>query len=123
MIKGLLSTLKIPKDLLDFASSVFDFFKAPPQGESRPENCKLFKCETLTMDKFKQLAQKYMVPNCNEVVAIKAPENTDFVLYLTYSFNKKLLPPESNVYITLHANHLDEDVDELFGVDDIVILK
>ena len=64
------------------------------------------------------------IPNSNEVVAMKQKsENLGCVIYLAYALNKELLPQEKNCYVIINAKEVSNSIDELFGNNQLIILK
>lgn len=68
-------------------------------------------------------AKKYIVPNSNEVVAIKKHSADCTYVYLSYSKDRQLLPKKDNKYLIIKANSLSKEVTELFANSHVVILK
>jgi len=79
--------------------------------------------ETLDLATLVEFAKKYVVPNSNEIVALKVKEEDSFLIYLSYSKDRNLLPVASNKYLIIKTHNLAEDVNELFKESELVILK
>lgn len=82
-------------------------------------NCTLYNVEILTSEKILECAKKHIVKNSNMVVAYKE-ENK---VFLTYAYERELLPDENNYYIIIKADELDKDVVNLFAEKELIILQ
>ncbi|MCR5180059.1 MAG: hypothetical protein K6C30_02425 [Bacteroidaceae bacterium] len=79
--------------------------------------------ETLDLATLVAFAKKYIVPGCNEIVAMKMQETDATIIYLSYSKDRQLLPADQNRYLIIKAKQLAADISELFNESEIVILK
>lgn len=79
--------------------------------------------DQLDMSTLVGFAKTYIVPNCNEVVAIKKESADCTYIYLSYSKDRQLLPTTNNKYLVIKTKSLSKDVVELFADSKIVILK
>lgn len=68
-------------------------------------------------------AQKYIVPNSNETVAMKVKQADNYFVYLAYSKDRQLLPVADNKYVIIKAQTLSKEVEDLFENSELVILK
>ena len=50
-------------------------------------------------------------------------KENSYIVYLTYTSNKELLPKEKNIYIIINAEAVSPDVQSLFGDSKFIILK
>lgn len=79
--------------------------------------------DVLEMKSLIEFAKKYIVPNSNEIVAIKINEPDGYYVYMAYSNNRQLLPVVDNRYLIIKAGKLAKEVEELFANSNLVILK
>ena len=57
------------------------------------------------------------------VAAFKQTKGDKTILYLAFCKDRDLLPADTNCYIVIEANSLNEDVKELFKESDLIILN
>ena len=60
---------------------------------------------------------------CNQVVAWRFKDADDYMIYLAYAYDGKLLPHEFNHYVIIQVAILAQDVEVLFEKSDFIILK
>jgi len=96
---------------------------ATPEPEL-PQNTKVYDVDVITKEKLVEIARECIVPNCNEVVAMKKNgRGYERIIYLAYSKNKELLPQEKNFYVIINAKETSKSVDDLFGKYELIILN
>lgn len=79
--------------------------------------------EVLDMNTLVEFSKKYIVANCNEIVAINTMKDGESYVYLAYSKDRNLLPIENNKYLIIKAKSLSKEVESLFEESSLVILK
>lgn len=79
--------------------------------------------DILTKEKIIYEARTNIVPSATEVAAYKILTDKEYIVYLSYAKDKRLLPEEKNKYIIITANALSRDVDSLFGKSQLIILQ
>ena len=60
---------------------------------------------------------------CNQVVALKIKDTESYFIYLAYAHDLFILPNDFNHYVIIQAAHLANDVEQLFGDSELIILK
>ena len=90
---------------------------------SQPANVHVLEVNSLNQEELVNISKKYIVNDSKEVVVIRKTLKDCYILYLAYSVNKELLPQEKNNYIVIKTNALTPDVLNLFGSEDLIILK
>lgn len=60
---------------------------------------------------------------CNQVIAWRFKDADDYMIYLAYAYDGKLLPNEFNHYVIIQVAILAQDVEVLFEKSDLIILK
>lgn len=79
--------------------------------------------DTLNLTTLVNFAKQYIVPQSNEIIAMKIKQDANIYVYLAYSKDRQLLPPSMNKYLIIKAQTLTKDVEELFAQTDLIILK
>ena len=79
--------------------------------------------EVLDMNTLVEFSKKYIVANCNVIVAINTMKDGESYVYLAYSKDRNLLPIENNKYLIIKAKSLSKEVESLFEESSLVILK
>lgn len=90
---------------------------------SQPANVHVLEVNSLNQEELVNISKKYIVNDSKEVVVIRKTLKDCYILYLAYSVNKELLPQEKNNYIVIKTNALTPEVLNLFGSEDLIILK
>lgn len=104
-----------------FIQMFLDLLNGPSEP---PENAKVYEEDVLSKNRLVEIAKECIVPNSNEVVAMKQnSENLGCVIYLAYALNKELLPQEKNCYIIINAKEVSNSIDDLFGKNQLIILN
>jgi hypothetical protein len=88
-----------------------------------PENFSLEEVELLKYDKLMSIATSNIVEGSDEVYAWKKTEDDNVIISLAYGKDGELIDAQNNRFITIKASAVTADVLQLFGDDDIVILK
>lgn len=70
-----------------------------------------------------ETARSYRPEGCNEVVVFRRREGDSYILYVSYSKDRTLLPQEHNRYVIIKANVLGKDVEAMFKDSELVVLK
>lgn len=84
------------------------------------------KCESvnvLTKSDIVSLVRLHKVNGSDGVAAFKQEKDGKTFVYLAYCKDRDLLPEETNCYIVVEADALDNDVKELFKESDLIILN
>lgn len=115
----------IDEALRPLAKKFIQMFLDLLNGPSEPtENAKVYEEDVLSKNRLVEIAKECIVPNSNEVVAMKQnSENLGCVIYLAYALNKELLPQEKNCYIIINAKEVSNSIDDLFGKNQLIILN
>ena len=108
----------------EFKRILAEIFGNPEELQELPKNMKVYNVDIISKDKLAEIAHECIVPNCNEVAAIKKDGNGyECIIYLAYSKNRELLPQEKNFYVIINAKETSKSIDELFGKNELIILK
>ena len=106
----------------EFARLFSKFIEGIVNGEL-PKNSKVYEVDIINKDVLVKISRECIVPNCNEVVAMKKKGENECIIYLAYSVNGTLLPQEKNFYVIISAKEADNTIEELFGANDLIILN
>ena len=109
----------------EFKRMLTELFDNPPEEvQELPQNMKVYDVDIISKDKLVEIARECIVPNCNEVAAMKKNgKGYECIIYLAYSKNKELLPQEQNFYVIINAKEASRSIDELFGKSELIILN
>lgn len=108
----------------EFKRIFAEIFGNPEELQELPKNMKVYDVDVITKEKLVEIARECIVPNCNEVVAMKKNgRGYERIIYLAYSKNKELLPQEKNFYVIINAKETSKSVDDLFGKYELIILN
>lgn len=89
----------------------------------KSRNVKYESVDVLTRRDMVSLIKLNRVNGSDGVAAFKQKKDEKMFVYFAYCKDKDLLPEETNCYIVIEANSLDEDVEELFNESDLIILN
>ncbi len=108
----------------EFTRILNELFGNQDVQQELPKNMKVYDVDVISKDKLVEIARECMVPNCNEVAAMKKNgKGYECIIYLAYSKDKELLPQEKNFYVIINAKESSKSVDELFGKTELIILN
>lgn len=108
----------------EFKRILAEIFGNPEGLQELPKNMKVYDVDIISKDKLVEIARECIVPNCNEVAAMKKNgKGYECIIYLAYSKDKILLPQEKNFYVIINAKETSKSIDELFGKNELIILK
>jgi hypothetical protein len=108
----------------EFTRILNELFGDQDVPQELPKNMKVYDVDVISKDKLVEIARECMVPNCNEVAAMKKNgKGYECIIYLAYSKDKELLPQEKNFYVIINAKESSKSVDELFGKTELIILN
>ena len=108
----------------EFTRILNELFGNQDVQQELPKNMKVYDVDIISKDKLVEIARECMVPNCNEVAAMKKNgKGYECIIYLAYSKDKELLPQEKNFYVIINAKESSKSVDELFGKTELIILN
>lgn len=108
----------------EFMKRLTELFSNSENDQDLPQNMKVYDVDIVSKDKLVEIARECIVPNCNEVAAMKKNgKGYECTIYLAYSKDKELLPQEKNFYVIINAKELSKSVDELFGKNELIILN
>lgn len=68
------------------------------------------------------LCKLYKVPDSNGVAVYKEERNGKQYIYAAYLKDKELLPRETNTYIVIEAQSINDDIKELFSNSNLIVL-
>ncbi|MCQ2225615.1 MAG: hypothetical protein MJZ14_07835 [Paludibacteraceae bacterium] len=111
-------TKKIVKGTGDLIKDFLCSFK-----NAHVNNTKLEQIDSLDKSKLFEIAQKYIVSGASEVAAYKTETDEEYIVYLAYTHERELLPVDDNCYVIIKSNSLGKDVSNLFGKEQLIILK
>lgn len=81
------------------------------------------KIEFLKMDNIRSIAKAHRPVAANEVVAYFVKKPDFYLIILTYSKDRSILPNESNKMLFIEAEGISREVENLFINDKVIILK
>lgn len=87
------------------------------------KNVKCESVDVLTKSDMISLIRLNRVNGSDGVAAFKQQKDEKMFVYLAYCKDRDLLPEETNCYIVIEANALNEDVENLFKESDLIILN
>lgn len=70
-----------------------------------------------------ELAGKNIVRGANQVVAVKNIKDGKTFVYLSYAKDRELLEENDNRFIVIEADSVEDDVNDLFGNESLIILE
>lgn len=70
-----------------------------------------------------ELAGKNIVRGANQVVAIKNIKDGKTFVYLSYAKDRELIEEKDNRFIVIEADSIEDDVNDLFGNESLIILE
>lgn len=89
----------------------------------KSKNVKYESVDVLTKADMVSLIRLNRVNGSNGVAAFKQPKDEKMIIYLAYCNERDLLPEDTNCFIVIEANSLNEDVANLFKESDLIILN
>lgn len=89
----------------------------------KSKNVKYEAVDVLTKSDLISLIRLNKVNGSDGVAAFKQQKDEKMFVYLAYCKDRDLLPEETNCYIVIEANALNDDVYELFNESDLIILN
>lgn len=89
----------------------------------KSKNIKYESVNVLTKTDIVSLVRLYKVNGSDGVAGFKQEKDGKTFVYLAYCKDRDLLPEETNCYIVIEADALDNDVKELFKESDLIILN
>lgn len=89
----------------------------------KSKNVKYESVDVLSKSDLISLIRLNRVNGSNGVAAFKQQKDEKMFVYLAYCKDRDLLPEETNCYIVIEANFLNDDVNELFNESDLIILN
>lgn len=81
------------------------------------------KVPVLNQEKLVEFAQKYMVQTANAVAVMRSVVDKKDIIYFTYMKDGEIIEIEKNCYVNIQSEALTRDVLELFGEENLIILK
>ncbi len=87
------------------------------------ENFTFTELELLDKEKLLSIATENIVECADEVYAWKKTESDCVIISLAYGKNGELIETQKNQFITIKASAVTAEVLQLFGNEDLVILK
>ena len=89
----------------------------------KSKNVKYESVDVLSKSDLVSLIRLNRVNGSDGVAAFKQQKDEKMFVYLAYCKDRELLPEETNCYIVIEANSLNDDVNELFNESDLIILN
>lgn len=89
----------------------------------KSKNVKYESVDVLSKSDLISLIRLNRVNGSDGVAAFKQQKDEKMFVYLAYCKDRELLPEETNCYIVIEANSLNDDVNELFNESDLIILN
>jgi hypothetical protein len=89
----------------------------------KSKNVKYESVDVLSKSDLISLIRLNRVNGSDGVAAFKQQKDEKMFVYLAYCKDRDLLPEETNCYIVIEANSLNDDVNELFNESDLIILN
>jgi hypothetical protein len=89
----------------------------------KSKNVKYEAVDVLTKSDMVSLIRLNKVNGSNGVAAFRQSKDEKMFVYLAYCKDRDLLPEETNCYIVIEANTLQDDVKELFNESDLIIIN
>ena len=89
----------------------------------KSKNVKYESVDVLSKSDLISLIRLNRVNGSDGVAAFKQQKDEKMFVYLAYCKDRDLLPEETNCYIVIEANFLNDDVNELFNESDLIILN
>lgn len=89
----------------------------------KSKNVKYESVDVLSKSDLISLIRLNRVNGSDGVAAFKQQKDEKMFVYLAYCKDRDLLPEETNCYIVIEANALNDDVYELFNESDLIILN
>lgn len=79
---------------------------------------------TITLNKMISIAQRYMVPNCDDVEVTKTDtEDGGCTIDIEYMANGQKMVPADNCFVKIKASYTDSSIKDFFAGNKVLILK
>lgn len=111
------------KGIKQDAQEAWNEFIQKMNEKKMPANVIATEVEFLNSGKLLEIAKENIIPDSNEVYAIKKEKENAYFIYLAYGKDKNPFEKEQNKYVIIKAEGLSKDIINLFSDSELVILK